>query len=186
MANGDYPLTYDVDYPEDGLSRLTTLLRPLMLIPCMILNILMVGPVSIPLILIILFRRKYPRWLFDFNVERTRYAARVSAYASLLTDEYPSTEDAQAVTLECEYPDHLTRWMPLVKWLLAIPHWVIVIALSFLSILATAAAWFSILLTGRYPRGLFGFVVGVERWSLRVSAYDALLITDRYPPFRLS
>ena len=187
-ADGRYPVTYDVQYPEDGLSRLTTVLRPLMWIPCWILDAILGGPGWLALILVILFRRKYPQWLFDYNVERARYSARVAAYSLLLTDRYPSVDDAQSVTLDIEPPDmsRLSRWMPLIKWLLALPHYVVTALLGILAVLATVVAWFSILLTGNYPRGLFGFVVGYERWSMRVNAYAWLLTTDRYPPFRLS
>ena len=134
------------------------------------------------------FRQKYPRWWFDWNRELTRFSARVIVYAALLDDRYPSTDQQQSVRLELRYPDvpsSLNRWLPLVKWLLAVPHY---IALALLAIAACACvgiAWFAILLTGRYPRPLFDFVVGVGRWGLRVVAYAFLLITDRYPPFSL-
>jgi hypothetical protein len=136
----------------------------------------------------ILFRLKYPRWWFDFALELNRFATRVGAYLALLTDRYPSTTDAQAVHLELDYPNverDLNRWMPLVKWILAIPHYLVLIVLVVLALLAAVVAWFAILFTGSYPRALFDFVVGVGRWSLRVSAYAFLLITDRYPPFSL-
>ena len=139
-------------------------------------------------LLMILFRQRYPRWWFDFALQFNRFTARVWAYAALLTDTYPSTVDEQAVHLDLDYPDvpkDLNRWLPLVKWLLVIPH---VIVLAFLIIgafIAVVVAWFAILFTGRYPRGLFEYVVGVGRWALRVTAYATLLVTDRYPPFRL-
>jgi Domain of unknown function (DUF4389) len=72
-----------------------------------------------------------------------------------------------------------------VKWLLAIPHYIVLVVLWLLAIVAVIVAWFAILFTGRYPRGLFDFVVGVGRWTLRVGAYAFLLVTDRYPPFSL-
>ena len=136
----------------------------------------------------IVFRQRYPRWWFDFVRELVRFEGRVFAYFALLTDRYPSTVDEQAVHLEVDYPDverDLNRWLPLVKWLLALPHYVVLVFLGVLTVLAVVAAWFSILLTGRYPRALFDFVVGVWRWALRVGAYAFLLVTDRYPPFSL-
>jgi hypothetical protein len=136
----------------------------------------------------ILFRQRYPRWWFDFNLELNRFYTRVEAYLLFLTDTYPSTVDKQSVHLNIEYPNvkkDLKRWMPLVKWFLAIPHYVVLLILSVGAIFATILAWFAILFTGRYPKDLFDFVVGVNRWSLRVSAYAFLLVTDQYPPFSL-
>jgi len=137
----------------------------------------------------ILFQQRYPRWWFDFSRELTRFGARVSAYLFLLTDQYPSTVDEQSVHLEIDYPDaksDLNRWMPIFKWLLAIPHYIILFFLFLVAVLAAICAWFAILATGRYPRTLFDFIVGVGRWSLRVDAYAFLLVTDRYPPFSLN
>ena len=139
--------------------------------------------------LMIIFRQRYPRWWFDFSRELTRFEARVGAYAALLTDRYPSTVEEQSVHLEIDYPDveqDLNRWMPLVKWLLAIPHYIVLVVLGLVALVAIVIAWFAILFTGSYPRSLFDYVVGVGRWSLRVQAYAALLVTDRYPPFSLS
>jgi hypothetical protein len=147
------------------------------------------GGLWLATLLMIVFRQKYPRWWFDFARELTRFGARVGAYFTLLTDQYPSTVDEQTVHLEIDYPDverALNRWLPLVKWLLAIPHFIVLIFLWLAAIVAVIVAWFAILITGRYPRTLFDFVVGVARWSLRVEAYAILLVTDRYPPFSLS
>jgi uncharacterized protein DUF4389 len=205
MGN-DYPLTYSVDYPEGELDRLTTFFRIFMAIPIGIVlaavnhyafggwgnsetayigagGVLVLGP-----LLMILFRGKYPRWWFDWNLELTRFAQRVYVYLSLLRDEYPSTDEQQAVHLEIEYPnveEDLSRGMPLVKWFLAIPHYIVLIFLIIAAFVCIVIAWFAILFTGRYPRSLFDFVVGVDRWVLRVAAYAFLLVTDKYPPFSL-
>ena len=136
----------------------------------------------------IIFRQRYPRWWFDFSRELTRFGYRVGAYLVLLTDQYPSTVEEQAIHLEIDYPNvqnDLNRWMPLVKWLLAIPHYIVLGLLAIAAFFAVVIAWFAILATGQYPRGLFDFVVGVGRWCLRVDAYAFLLVTDRYPPFSL-
>ena len=134
----------------------------------------------------ILFRRKYPRWWFDWNLELQRFTNRVTVYLSLMDDRYPSTDDHQAVHLDYSYPDRLNRWLPLVKWLLAIPHYIVLFFLNIASFLVVIVAWFAILITGHYPRGMFGFVEGVIRWNIRVTAYTLTLVTDRYPPFRLA
>jgi len=132
-----------------------------------------------------LFRRKYPRWWFDFLVNLLRYQYRINAYVSLLRDDYPALEEDQAVHLEVDYPETLNRWLPLIKWLLAIPHYIVLFFLLIGVYVALIIAWFAILFTGRFPRGLFDFLVGVNRWSLRVSAYAFYLFTDDYPPFSL-
>ena len=198
-----YAARLDVDYPAQ-LNRLTTLLRVIWIIPILIILALLTGSagdalrrsgggISAGLVLatalMIVFRQVYPRWWFDFARELTRFSGRAVAYLALLTDRYPSTVDEQAVHLEVDYPNaeqDLNRWLPLVKWLLAIPHYIVLIVLTILAVLAVVVAWFAILFTGRYPKGLFDFVVGVGRWGLRVQAYAFLLVTDRYPPFRLS
>jgi len=147
------------------------------------------GGLFVATMLMIVFRQRYPRWWFDFARELSRFGARVGAYLALLTDRYPSTVEEQSVHLEIDYPDvesDLNRWLPLVKWLLAIPHYIVLAVLLVATIVAVVIAWFAILFTGRYPRGLFDFVVGVGRWSLRVQAYAFLLVTDKYPPFSLN
>ncbi|HUF15246.1 MAG TPA: DUF4389 domain-containing protein [Acidimicrobiia bacterium] len=147
------------------------------------------GGLFVATMLMILFRVRYPRWWFDFARELTRLGARVGAYLALLTDRYPSTVEEQSVHLDIDYPDveqDLNRWLPLVKWLLAVPHYIVLAVLFVVAIVAVVIAWFVILFTGRYPRGLFDVVVGVGRWSLRVQAYAFLLVTDRYPPFSLN
>jgi hypothetical protein len=146
------------------------------------------GGLFVATMLMIVFRQRYPRWWFDFAFALSRFSNRVGAYVGLLTDRYPSTEDEQSVHLDLDYPNveqELSRWMPLVKWLLAIPHYVVLAVLVVGAIFAIFIAWFAILFTGRYPRALFDYVVGVGRWALRVQAYATLLITDRYPPFSL-
>ncbi len=205
-----YAARLEIDYPEK-LDRLTTFFRLIWIIPIAIILSLLTatgnvvaftetgdrvvrsgGSISAGLwlatILMILFRRLYPRWWFDFARELTRFEARVGAYLALLADRYPSTVEEQSVHLEIDYPDaerDLSRWLPLVKWLLAIPHYVVLAVLWVVAVAAVVVAWFAILFTGRYPRGLFDYVVGVSRWSLRVGAYAFLLVTDQYPPFSL-
>jgi hypothetical protein len=206
-AQPAYPLTFDVDYPDRPLSRMTNAFRLVMLVPIAIVLaaltalgasasdgdsaglVAVAGLLVVPPLLMIVFRGKYPRWWFDWNVELMRFTNRVYAYGALLSDRYPSTDEKQYVKLELEYPDareDLSRWLPLVKWFLAIPHYVVLAVLSIGAMFAVVAAWFSILFTGRYPRALFNYVVGVMRWSNRVSAYAFVLATDKYPPFRLS
>ena len=143
------------------------------------------GLVILPTVLMLLFRRKYPRWWFDWNLELSRFSARVLSFAGLLRDEYPSTDEEQAIHLAVDYPDaeQLNRWLPLVKWLLALPHYIVLVFLFLGVFFVTVFAWFAILIAGRYPRGLFDFVVGVNRWAYRVQGYMLLLVTDRYPPF---
>jgi uncharacterized membrane protein len=189
----DYPVVFDVEYPDGPQNRLKAAFRIILAIPIMVIvSIIGHGTQGGYLILVsalmIIFRQKYPRWWFDFNVELARFNARIGAYLGLLRDEYPSTDDHQAVTLDFDYPDverDLNRWLPLVKWLLAIPHFILLSFLLIAVILALFAAWFAILFTGRYPHGLFDFVVGVTRWWYRVGAYAFLLTTDKYPPFSL-
>lgn len=193
-----YAARLEIDYPEGGLDRLTTFFRIIWAIPIIIILALVSASIGnglgvsggffLATLLLILFRQVYPRWWFDFIRELTRFENRAGAYLFLLTDKYPSTEDAQSVHIEIDYPDakqDLNGWLPLVKWLLAIPHYIVLVILGVLAAFTVIVAWFAILFTGNYPRGLFNFVVGVMRWSLRVQAYAFLLVTDRYPPFSL-
>jgi hypothetical protein len=205
-----YAARLTIDYPE-RLDRLTTLFRLIWVIPISILLGLVTSATGQTIVattgeqavaaggtlfagltaatgLMIAARVRYPRWWFDFSRELTRFGTRVGAYASLLTDRYPSTVEEQSVHVEIDYPDvkrDLNRWLPLVKWLLAIPHYIVLALLWPAAMLAIVVAWFAILLTGRYPRALFDFVEGVARWSLRVTAYAFLMVTDHYPPFSL-
>src|SRR5437868_9313340 len=201
----NYPVQFDVDFPSRPLDRLTTAFRLLLAIPIVVLITMLTGEtlrdndhtttsviggaaVFVPLMLMLVFRQKYPRWWFDWNLNLLRFSNRVTAYLALLDDRYPSTDEEQAVHLDFAYPDahQMNRWLPLVKWLLAIPHYVVLFFLWIAAAVAVILAWFAILFTGRYPQGLFNFVVGVIRWTNRVTAYAFALVTDEYPPFRLS
>ena len=185
---GTYPARLTIDYPDRELDRASTALRIFYVIPIFIVLAFMTGILAVPAGLMILFRQKYPRWWFDFNLELMRFTTRVTSYTALMSDTYPSTDDEQYVHLELDYPDvpnDLNQWMPLVKWFLAIPHYIVLAILGVFAFFAVLGAWFVILFTGLYPRGIFDFVEGVQRWGLRVTAYTSLLITDRYPPFSL-
>lgn len=200
VAPPPYPANINVDYKE-VLDRLTTFFRIFTAIPiAIILGLILAGNerfglghgfawyVSVPTVLMLLFRRKYPRWWFDWQYGVISFAARVWSYLALLRDEYPSTDEEQAIHVDLVYPDaatELNRWLPLVKWLLALPHYIVLVFLYVAALVVAVIAWFAILFTGNYPRGLFNFTVGVMRWTVRVEAYAFLLITDRYPPFSL-
>ncbi len=182
-----YAARLDIDYP-DKLDRFTSFFRLLWVIPIFIILAALGDGLWFAVMLMIVFRVKYPRWWFDFARELTRFGMRVFAYLFLLTDLYPATTEEQAVHLELDYPDverDLNRWLPLVKWILAFPHYVVLLFLGIAAIFVWIIAWFAILFTGRYPRGLFDFMVGIARWGLRVEAYAFLLLTDEYPPFSL-
>lgn len=203
-----HSVSFSVDYPERELDWLTTLFRPLVALPILLLlgtvaghpsawgdqdgvqvaagtgGVLILGP-----LLMLLFRRKYPRWWFDWNLELLRFTNRVVVYLALMDDRYPSTDEKQSVHLDIPFPDaeqDLSRWLPVVKWLLALPHYVVLLILGLAAILAVIAAWIAILFTARYPRELFDFVEGVMRWHNRVLGYAFILVTDRYPPFSLA
>jgi Domain of unknown function (DUF4389) len=201
-----HPLAFDVDYPDRNLNRLTTALRIFTVIPIAIVLASIGGTTSVgsggdtttiaaggsgilvlPPLLMLLFRRKYPRWWFDFNLELLRFENRVGVYIALMDDRYPSTDETQSVRLDVPYPDaaRLNRWLPLVKWLLAIPHYIVLFFLYIGALFAIIGAWFAVLFTGRYPRGIFDYLVGVGRWTNRVTAYAFVLVTDAYPPFQL-
>jgi Mn2+/Fe2+ NRAMP family transporter len=205
----EYPVQLSVDYPDRALNRLTTAFRIVVIIPIAIVLGAVSGEswqwtsggrtsevaagaggllVFAPLLMIV-FRRKYPRWWFDWNLELQRFGTRVGVYLALMDDQYPSTDEHQSVRLDYRYPDaehELNRWLPLVKWFLAIPHFIVLIFLDIAAIVVVVIAWFAILFTGRYPRGMFDFVQGVIRWHNRVIAYALVMVTDRYPPFRLA
>lgn len=205
-----YPVSFSVDYPERQLNRLTTFFRIFTVIPIAIVIGLLPGSelagsanasgaafsgavaggalVVLPIVLMLLFRKKYPRWWYDWNLELLRFGNRIGVYVLLMDDEYPSTDEQQAVRLDFAYPDaeRLERGLPLVKWLLAIPHYIVLFFLYIGVFFAVIGAWFAILFTGRYPRGIFKFVEGTVRWHNRVIGYALVLVTDDYPPFRLS
>jgi|SRR5215831_594432 len=204
-----YPVQFAVDYPARPLDRLTTAFRIFTIIPIAIVlstvggstwqtsgrtgaTILIVsagGYLFLGPLLMILFRQKYPRWWFEWNRELLRFTNRVTVFLSLMDDTYPSTDEEQSVHLDFPYPDvprDLNRWLPLVKWLLAIPHYIVLFFLFIAAFVVVIVAWFAILFTGEYPRALFDFVEGVIRWSNRVNGYALILVTDEYPPFRLA
>ena len=204
--SASYPVGLKIDYPDRALNRLTSVFRVILIVPIMIVVALVSGSswdsagqawrfpfaaggiLFLPTLLMLLFRWKYPRWWFDWNLNLTRFSLRVGAYFALLTDGYPSTDEEQTVHLTLKYPDvtkELKVGLPLVKWFLAIPHYFVLAFLFIGAIGAVIIAWFAILFTGKYPRGLFDFVVGVMRWGVRVSAYAFILVTDVYPPFSL-
>ena len=207
-SGDDYPVQLSIDYPETS-NRLSVLLRIILIIPIAIVAAAVSGAIITGIpdmdqalapffvggyiffgpLLMILFRKKYPRWWFDWNLALARFSTRIEAFFLLLRDEYPSTDEEQAVRLDIEYPDvenDLNRFLPIIKWLLAIPHYILLIVLGLMAIVVTILAWLLILILGRYPQGMFDFVVGVIRWATRVGAYMWLLTTDQYPPFRLS
>jgi Domain of unknown function (DUF4389) len=209
MDGTSYPVNFSVDYPDRALDRVTTAFRIFTVIPIAIVLGAVVGGtwewsysnsttgvaagagglLFFAPMLMIVFRQKYPRWWFDWNLELQRFSNRVSAYLALMDDTYPSTDDHQSVHLDYSYPDvatELNRWLPLVKWFLAIPHYIVLIFLEIAAFVMVVVAWFAILFTGRYPRSVFDFVEGVIRWHNRVIAYAATLVTDQYPPFRLA
>jgi hypothetical protein len=208
--NDDYPVSLSIDYPDRALNRLTTALRIFTVIPIAIVLASITGYsghygghggtgatsiavggtglLFLPPLLLIVFRQRYPRWWFDWNLQILRFFTRVGLYVALMDDRYPSTDDEQSLHLDFAYPDaehDLNRWLPLVKWFLAIPHYIVLFFLYLGAIIVVIGAWFTILLTGRYPRGIFGYVEGVIRWHNRVVAYAFVLVTDQYPPFRL-
>jgi hypothetical protein len=203
-----YPVTFSVDYPDRPLNRLSTAFRVFTVIPIAIVVASIGGSftgefgsgarwvaatgsglLTFPPLLMILFRQKYPLWWQDWNRELLRFQNRIGIYLALMDDRYPSTDEQQSVHLELPRPDaarDLNRWLPLVKWFLAIPHYIVLLFLFIAAFFMVIAAWFAILFTGRYPRGIFDFVEGVIRWENRVTAYAFILVTDQYPPFRLS
>ena len=202
--NDVYPVRFSVEYPNRALDRLTSAFRIFMVIPIAIVLASIGGYSSyggysyyagvggailfIPPLLMILFRQKYPRWWYDWNLEVLRFTNRVAVYLALMDDRYPSTDDQQSVRLDFAYPDaqqELNRWLPLVKWFLAIPHYILLLFMYIGAIVAVIVAWFAVLFTGRYPRDVFNYVEGVIRWGNRVAGYAFILVTDRYPPFRL-
>ena len=209
MQQVTYPVQFSVDYPDRELDRLSTALRIFFIIPIAIVLAAVSGEtwqwssgregtavaagagglLFFAPLLMILFRQKYPRWWFDWNLELQRFSNRVAAYLALMADRYPSTTEHQSVHLDYPYPDvvrDLRRWLPLVKWFLAIPHFIVLFFLWIAAVVTVIVAWFAIVFTGRYPRGMFDFVEGVLRWQNRVAGYAVVLVTDEYPPFRLA
>lgn len=205
--NGSHPVQFAVEYPGRNLNRLSTAFRIFTVIPiAIVLGVIGgysgttegantttiaiggTGLLFLPPLLMILFRQKYPLWWFEWNRELLRFVNRVGIYIALMDDRYPSTDEHQAVRLDFAYPRaeaDLNRWLPLVKWFLAIPHYIVLFFLWIGMLFAVIFAWFAILFTGRYPEALFRYVEGVIRWHNRVIGYAYILVTDRYPPFSL-
>jgi hypothetical protein len=200
-----YPVQFSVDYPDRPLNRLTTAFRFVTVIPIAIVLAALEhinvqagrhwfevttagGLIVFATVLMLLFRQKYPRWWFDWNLEFSRFTNRVTVYWLLMDDRYPSTDDHQSVHLD--FPEvagpELNRWLPLVKWFLAIPHFIVLAFLAIAVFFVVVYSWFAIVFTGRYPRGAFEFVEGFLRWGNRVGGYAIALVTDVYPPFSMS
>jgi hypothetical protein len=191
-AAADYPARFDVEYPE-RLSRWKIFVKWLLAIPHFIIVYLLqiVGSVMVFIAFFaILFTKKWPRGMFDFMVQIQRWSLNTVVYAlTLQRDEYPPfSGDAgeYPVRLEVDYDDNLSRWQIFFKWwLFVLPHVFILFFLIIAAFVVVVIAFFAILFTGRYPRGMFDFVTGVLRWTVRVNAYGQWLMTDRYPPFGL-
>ena len=191
QSQSTYPARLNIDYAGANRNRLTTLFRVLLVIPILVVfSAIGSGFLAIlilPVLLMILFRQKYPRWWFEFNVQYTKFSTRIIAYMSLLTDEYPSTDEDQGVHIEIDYPDasQLNRFLPLFKWILVFPHYIVLYILWIIQYFIIVLGWFIILFTGKFPNGFHKFIVGLNRWSLRVNAYAFMLTTDKYPPFSM-
>jgi hypothetical protein len=182
-----YPVTLDVPYPE-SLSRWLIFVKWLLAIPhfaiIYVLSLVM-SVLTFIAFFAILFTKKYPDSLFTFAVGIQRWTYNVYAYVGLLRDEYPpfSLDAGQyPVVFEAGAPGDLSRWLIFVKWLLVIPNVIVYLFVAIAAIVVGFIAWFAILFTGKYPRGMFDFVVGSMRWGARMNAYCNLW-TDQYPPF---
>src|SRR5690349_13788495 len=180
--NDAHPVRFSVDYPDRDLNRVSTGSRIFAVIPiALVLGTIGgysgrwgtstagttevaiggTGLLFLPPLLMILFRQKYPHWWFEWNLQLLRFVNRVGVYFALMDDRYPSTDEQQSVQLEFAYPDaqvDLNRWLPLVKWLLAIPHYIVLFFLYIGVVFAAIGAWFAILFTGRYPRSIFDYI----------------------------
>lgn len=142
----------------------------------------------------VVFTQRIPRPLFDAIAMTHRYGWRVTSYALFLREAYPpfdfqpnaADDGVDPHTLvSLTYPEQMSRWLPLVKWLLAVPHYLALFVLGIAEIVVVIAAFFAVLVTGGYPQGLREFLVGVHRYDVRVRAYVGL-ITDHYPPFTMA
>ena len=203
----EHPVRFSVEYPDRPLNRVSSAFRIFTVIPIAIVlasiggyssgsyeasseaSTVVIGGTGLlflPPLLMILFRRKYPRWWYDFNVELLRFQNRVGVYVALMDDRYPSTDEHQSVHLEVPYPDanRLNRLLPLVKWLLAFPHYVVLYFLQIALFVVLVINLFIVLFTGRWNESMRDFCVGVARWHTRVYGY-VFLITNKYPPFSL-
>ena len=177
-------------------NRATTFFRPILIIPILIF----VGTFSssnsgatsisftlaVPVLLALVFRNIYPSYIYGFNQSFLELQNRISLYALYLTDEFPSIEKSKYVTItlpEVRGGKALNRWLPLVKWLLAIPLYVVGVVYLAVTVIYTIIAWFNILFTGKYPKFAIDFVVGTVQFWNRVTGYAFILVTDEYPTF---
>lgn len=186
-----YPVTLEVAYPEVA-SRGLILVRWLLAIPQFFVAQVLKNLAQVLAVLAlfaILFTGQYPEPLYRLVVGATRWQFNVYAYVLFHDRPYPPFAFESGIYPHLQYDvprqERYNRWLPLVKWLLAVPHYIALAALGVLAIFAWLFTVVAVVATGRYPRGLFDFIVGVGRWGVRVNAYALMLQTDRYPPFSL-
>jgi hypothetical protein len=189
-AESTYPLVFDVEYPEK-LSRWLIFVKGLLAVPHWIILYALLAVAQVITVIAwfaILFTGRYPKGMFVFVVGIYRWYYNVIAYAALLRDDYPPfslSAGQYPLTFDVEYPERLSRLLIFFKWLLIIPHLIVLVLLGIVYWITLVIAWFAILFTGRYPRGLFNYAVGLLRWGARINAYY-MLMRDDYPPFSLA